>query len=182
MADMNIPNSKSQKIEPGKIQGQQNLCPICMDDTKYEVETNCGHKFCCQCWITYVANFSFLIATLCPYCTQRVKILKQCFSERELNPPSNFEKFLQEIKTYNRRFSDEPRTFFEKLREISILLSKDFREFFVVNAFFVWFIVIKLFGIILTILTGLIRLFSNINITQRSVFEYLGIRIYTNLL
>ena len=111
IVDMNS-TFASMMDQPRKRYGQQSDCPICMDGIKYELETNCGHVFCCQCWINYVARFSYLNAILCPYCRKNVNILYQCFSEAELNPSSNSEsagdidKILQEIESYNHRCSD----------------------------------------------------------------------------
>ena len=118
VVDLNL-LSESMLDQPRKRYGQQTDCPICMDGVKYEVETNCGHVFCCQCWINYVAQFSYLNAILCPYCRKNVDILYQCFNgaKLKLNPPSNSEpvekeidKILHEIESYNHRCNSEPTT------------------------------------------------------------------------
>ena len=113
--DTNI-SSQPTRDQPRKRYGQQTDCSICTDDIKYEVETNCGHTFCCQCWINHVTHLNVVGRIHCPLCRQKVNILYQCFSEAELNPPRNSEnvgevdKFLQEIKHYNERNDSEPRT------------------------------------------------------------------------
>jgi len=42
-------------------------CPVCMDDARFSVETNCGHIFCgqqsdvfCLCLLVYAPEFLFL--------------------------------------------------------------------------------------------------------------------------
>ena len=77
---------------------------------KIQVETNCGHAFCCQCWINLETHLNVVRSVRrirCPLCRQKVSILYQCFSEAELNSPRNSEnvgdvdKFLNKIKLYN---------------------------------------------------------------------------------
>lgn len=121
-ASMNLPN-ESKLVQSRKRFGSQTECPICMCDIKYEVETICGHMFCCQCWFTYVAHSKFFRKILCPYCRKEVNILFQCFSEAELHHPSsvsesvgNVEKFLQELNSFNLRYSGKRRTFMEYVR------------------------------------------------------------------
>ena len=118
---------------------QHTDCPICFEDIKYEVETNCGHVFCCQCWITYAAHARLYNSEVhCPYCTKAVKIVRQFFSEAELLNSSlndldavrEVDKFLQEIRTYNRRYSGELRTFSEIMSDLSTLLRDQVKEFF----------------------------------------------------
>ena len=111
-----VPSEPTTPDQPRKRYGQQIECSICMDDIKYKVETNCGHAFCCQCWINHETHLNVVGTISCPLCRQKVSILHQCFSEAELNSPRNSEnvgkvnKFLNEIKRYNHRSGGEPRT------------------------------------------------------------------------
>ena len=68
-----------------------------------------------------------LSAMSCPYCRQRVTILLTCFSEDERNTaePAEIEtrtRILEEAGQYNRRFSGEPRSYVEHLRDLPVLL------------------------------------------------------------
>ena len=63
----------------------------------------------------------------CPYCRQRVTILLTYFSEDERNTaePAEVEtrdRILEEANQYNRRFSGEPRSLMEHLRDLPVLL------------------------------------------------------------
>ena len=68
-----------------------------------------------------------LSAISCPYCRQRVTILLTYFSEDERNTaePAEIEtrtQLLGEVGQYNRRFSGEPRSLTEHLRDLPVLL------------------------------------------------------------
>lgn len=68
-----------------------------------------------------------LSAMSCPYCRQRVTILLTYFSEDERNTaePAEIEtrtRILEEAGQYNRRFSGEPRSLMEHLRDLPVLL------------------------------------------------------------
>ena len=70
---------------------------------------------------------SGLSAMSCPYCRQRVTILLTYFSEDERNTaePAEIEtrdRILEEANQYNRRFSGEPRSLMEHLRDLPVLL------------------------------------------------------------
>ncbi|XP_046454876.1 E3 ubiquitin-protein ligase RNF170-like [Daphnia pulex] len=131
--------------QPRRRYSQQNECPVCRNDIKYEVETNCGHIFCCRCWLAYMAHMargSFVGAVLCPVCRQQVTSLFQAFSKNKLNPVSasdeepDLANFIREINSYNRRYSGEPKPFWENIRELPILFRRILSQVFSEGGFF----------------------------------------------
>ena len=68
---------------------------------------------------------SALAATQCPYCRQRITIILPYFSDSENNSADiteveTREKIKKEVHMYNRRYSGEPRSFVEQVREIYV--------------------------------------------------------------
>lgn len=118
VVNTNSPAGKTTLVKPKRRYSQITSCPICMDELKYEVEADCGHRFCCYCLVDYWAFKNFSKAIKCPFCRGKIKMLFQYFSEAELNAPNRKEakkvaNLLGKIKIYNSRFSGEPRTFLE---------------------------------------------------------------------
>ena len=78
----------------GRIRSNNQDCSICLGETSYAIETNCGHIFCGQCIISYYNTIrSSSVSTVinpfdtptCPYCRQRMTFLHLYFSEVERN-------------------------------------------------------------------------------------------------
>lgn len=56
------------------------MCPICLrNQSRFPVETNCGHIFCASCIIQYWKHGDFLGGIPCPFCRQTVSVLLTCF-------------------------------------------------------------------------------------------------------
>ncbi|XP_076040422.1 E3 ubiquitin-protein ligase RNF170-like isoform X3 [Oratosquilla oratoria] len=100
-------------------------CPICMERLKYGVETNCGHLYCAECFnMNWQRNFT-TSPMPCPYCRQNVTLLIPCFTDAEANTSGLNEEregHLHNIQTYNRLYSEHPRSMVEQLRDLPILL------------------------------------------------------------
>lgn len=45
------------------------ICPVCLDNCKFPVTTNCNHTFCWECLLTTNKQFNF-----CPYCREDTTI------------------------------------------------------------------------------------------------------------
>ena len=63
----------------------------------------------------------------CPYCRQRMTMLLLYFSETERGSANSAEieqrnQLIQEIRNYNSRYSGEPRSISEQLRDLPVLL------------------------------------------------------------
>ena len=70
---------------------------------------------------------SALAAIPCPYCRQRITIILPYFSDPEKNSaePADAEirdKVKTDVYTYNRRYSGEPRSVVEQVRDLPMLL------------------------------------------------------------
>ncbi|OQV13461.1 putative E3 ubiquitin-protein ligase RNF170 [Hypsibius exemplaris] len=102
-------------------------CPVCLlDPAELPVQTNCGHLFCGNCIIAYWKQGTWGTSGVkCPVCRQRVTLLM-----RDMRPGSAIPEDLDrvaavetEIRAYNRRFSGEPRSLWEKIRDLPGILT-----------------------------------------------------------
>jgi len=96
-------------------------CAICLGQASLALETNCGHIYCGDCILEVWRRSNALQATSCPYCRQRITIVLPYFSQEERDTAEVEEiearsRLLQEVHTYNRRYSGEPRTLVETIR------------------------------------------------------------------
>ncbi|XP_064626664.1 E3 ubiquitin-protein ligase RNF170-like isoform X2 [Lineus longissimus] len=138
-------NTTRQRLEQRNLMsrnvrnpGESSTCPVCLGDTSYAVETNCGHVFCGSCITTYWHYGSWLGAIRCPVCRQQVNILLFNFTEQEARTVTNERgEIVQEINNYNRRFSGEPRPWMDYIRDLPTLLRYAGSEFFTWNGL-VW--------------------------------------------
>lgn len=65
------------ETEPGVTIDQQDICPICHDETitvDNFITTNCSHKFCCSCVIG-VINYNKPRSLNCPMCRTQITTL-----------------------------------------------------------------------------------------------------------
>ena len=91
------------------------------------LETNCGHIYCGNCILEVWRRSNALQATSCPYCRQRITIILPYFSQEERDTADIAEvgsrnDLLTEMHTYNRRYSGEPRSLPEMIRDLPVLL------------------------------------------------------------
>ena len=114
-------------VRAGRVRTSDQDCCICLGETQLAVETNCGHVYCGPCILEVARRASILSAMSCPYCRQRITLLLPYFSEDERNTaePGEIEvrsKVITELNQYNRRFSGEPRSLMEHIRDLPVLL------------------------------------------------------------
>ncbi|XP_078488684.1 E3 ubiquitin-protein ligase RNF170 [Ciona intestinalis] len=112
-------------------------CPICLQDARCSVETNCGHLFCGQCIITYWRYGNWLGAVQCPVCRQMVSLLMRNFQRNSDNEETR--EVESNINEYNRRFSGQPRPLLDYLWDLPALLRHLWREFFSVGGLVMMF-------------------------------------------
>ncbi|XP_023344930.1 E3 ubiquitin-protein ligase RNF170 [Eurytemora carolleeae] len=110
-------------------------CAICLSETRFAVQTNCGHSYCGNCILEVWRRSSQLSAITCPYCRQRITLLLSYFSqeERTAAEPGDVEirnKVLEHIYAYNKRHSGEPRSILEIIRDVPTLLRHLVLRFF----------------------------------------------------
>jgi len=111
----------------GRTRSSNHDCAICLGEATLALETNCGHVYCGNCILEVWRRSNALQATLCPYCRQRVTIMLPYFSQEERDTADLTEieqrsALLAEVHTYNRRYSGEPRTLMEMIRDLPVLL------------------------------------------------------------
>lgn len=127
---------------PGRVRpsGQNHDCSICLGSASYAIETNCGHIFCGDCIFQYYEitprSEGPLSTPTCPYCRQRMTVLLPFFSDVERNAADldaatieSRQKLYQNIRSYNRLFSGEPRSFVEHIADLPMLLRHLWRYF-----------------------------------------------------
>jgi len=117
----------SMMSDQGRTRSSNYDCAICLGDTEFAVETNCGHVYCGNCLLEVWRRSSALAATQCPYCRQRITIILPYFSDSENNSADiteveTREKIKKEVHMYNRRYSGEPRSFVEQVRDLPMLM------------------------------------------------------------
>ncbi|XP_061168177.1 E3 ubiquitin-protein ligase RNF170-like [Saccostrea echinata] len=154
------------RSNPGEID-----CPVCLGNTHYGIETNCGHIFCGTCITTYWQHGTWLGAVRCPVCRQQVTLLLIHFTEEEhLQTSPEKTEILNKIADYNRRFSGEPRPLLDYLRDLPTLLRHALREFFSVGGLICMFRL----RIIAIFLAALFYFISPLDIIPEAVFGILG--------
>lgn len=115
-------------------------CSICLGGANYAVETNCGHIFCGECIFQYYEITPRaqgpLSTPTCPYCRQRMTVLLPFFSEVENNAADLDEASIERrqricdnIRSYNRLYSGEPRSLAEHIADLPMLLRHLWRYF-----------------------------------------------------
>ncbi|XP_062844764.1 E3 ubiquitin-protein ligase RNF170 [Trichomycterus rosablanca] len=150
-------------------------CPVCLQQAVLPVETNCGHLFCGSCIIAYWRYGTWLGAINCPICRQGVTLLFPLFRYTEQNnqtrqgqPDPNL--ILNDVNDYNRRFSGQPRSLLDRLRDVPTLLRHAFREMFSVGGLF-WMFRIR---ILLCLVGALTYLASPLDFIPEALFGLLG--------
>ncbi|XP_061732675.1 E3 ubiquitin-protein ligase RNF170 [Nerophis ophidion] len=150
-------------------------CPVCLQQAVLPVETNCGHLFCGSCIIAYWRYGTWLGAIKCPICRQMVTLLFPLFHQhttpqRVQDGTAVPQLILRDINDYNRRFSDQPRSLMDRLRDVPTLLRHAFREMFSMGGLF-WMFRIR---IILCLVGALTYLASPLDILPEALFGLLG--------
>ncbi|KAL4658995.1 E3 ubiquitin-protein ligase RNF170 [Arapaima gigas] len=150
-------------------------CPICLQQALMPVETNCGHLFCGSCIVAYWRYGSWLGAINCPICRQLVTLLFPLFHEDNQqnyapNGQSELRQILQDVNDYNRRFSGQPRSLMDRLRDVPTLLRHAFREMFSVGGLF-WMFRVR---ILLCLVGAVTYLASPLDFIPEALFGLLG--------
>ncbi|KAG1931719.1 E3 ubiquitin-protein ligase RNF170 [Pimephales promelas] len=150
-------------------------CPVCLQQAVLPVETNCGHLFCGPCIVAYWRYGAWLGAINCPICRQMVTLLFPLFhdagpgaatADGQVEPVL----ILTDISDYNRRFSGQPRSLLDRLRDVPTLLRHAFREVFSVGGLF-WMFRLR---ILLVLLGALVYLASPLDFIPEGVVGLLG--------
>lgn len=150
-------------------------CPVCLQQAVLPLETNCGHLFCGPCIIAYWRYGTWLGAINCPICRQMVTLLFPLFHEhaapqRVQDGEAEPQLILRDVDDYNRRFSGQPRSLMDRLRDVPTLLRHAFREMFSMGGLF-WMFRIR---ILLCLVGALTYLASPLDFLPEALFGLLG--------
>ncbi|XP_003745830.1 E3 ubiquitin-protein ligase RNF170 [Galendromus occidentalis] len=143
-------------------------CLICLEDIRLPLTTNCGHRFCAECLIKWLQGPARRPTTSCPTCRQHVSALL-----RNFEPVADDEArrvLMRQINFYNRRYSGEPRPFWEHVRDLPLLLSHLASEFFSLGGLMYMFRI----RIAVCFFLALVYLLSPVDVVPEAMFGLLG--------
>jgi len=119
---------------PPSVPDNRADCPICIDKLAWPVNTNCGHSYCCQCFISYHQQQSrgqiVRSPVRCPCCRRAVDAIlptEPGWTPEEERSETGAQ-MRRHIAEYNRLFSNEPRSWTSILRDTPVLLQRFWRE------------------------------------------------------
>lgn len=154
--------------------GPDNQCPICLNEPRFPIETNCGHLFCAQCVILYWRHGNWRGTIRCPVCRQQVTALLRCFRDQEGGTTAEREErnqILWDINDYNRRFTGEPQPWLDYIWDLPTLLRHLGSEFFSVGGLMYMFRL----RIVLCFVAAIMYLISPLDMIPEAVFGILGL-------
>ncbi|UXI17706.1 ankyrin repeat domain-containing protein 13C [Sarcoptes scabiei] len=167
-------------------------CPVCLNSFTYPIETNCGHMFCAECILRCWQQPQWRGGPIkCPVCRQQVNILLPCFNVNSVTnvervdanqssisdsnsiannrPVSN--QFIRELNRYNRRFSGEPRPWYDYLYDLPTMLRHLSNDFFSFSGLFYMFRI----RVIICFLAAIMYLISPLDMIPEAVFGIFGL-------
>nr|CAH8868998.1 unnamed protein product [Trichobilharzia regenti] len=100
-------------------------CPICMDAASFMVETNCGHRFCAECFTAHWKRTIYSRVISCPMCRGQVTTLTKLFTPEELEETSSSSRRSRieaDIRLFNRWHSGEPISIIDQIRDLPTFL------------------------------------------------------------
>jgi len=132
-----LPESANQRIRSNTSGGEEGNCPVCLDELKFAIETNCGHVYCGACIFSVVdlGDRGLMETPSCPYCRQKMNMILPYFSQTELTDDSDVTvaatraEILDKIRQYNRFYSGQRRSFREHLSDLPMLTRRMIQYF-----------------------------------------------------
>ncbi|KAI1289544.1 E3 ubiquitin-protein ligase [Halotydeus destructor] len=169
-------NHTSNSREQPRHFGMDNQCPVCLNEPRLPVETNCGHLFCANCIVVYWRHANWMGPVRCPVCRTEVSVILTCFRLESTGTGSPEEiaerqQVLRDINDYNRRFSGEPRPWLDYIRDLPTLLRHIGSEFFTLGGL-MYMLRIR---IVLCFMAAIMYLISPLDLIPEAVFGILGL-------
>lgn len=155
---------------PAVIYNADLVCPVCFNNARFATLSNCGHIFCCQCIIAYWRYGNWLGAVTCPVCRAKITLLLENFVEADLNETGR-EEASRNIRDYNRRFSNEPRSWMDYLRDVPVLVPHLLSRLFTLDGL-MWMFRMR---ILLCVVAAALYILSPLDVLPEAVFGLLGI-------
>lgn len=121
-------SEKQSDSKDSKDRDPADCCAICLDNIQYGIETNCGHEFCGSCFLDMWRHAGGLNPVSCPLCRRRVDVLHDHFTPEERESEEH-EVIRSDINVYNRRFSGVPRSTWETVMDLPVLLRRLYEDF-----------------------------------------------------
>ncbi len=115
-------------------------CPICFGEITREVRSTCRHSFCGKCLMTFWKR-NRRLKLQCPLCrTSFSDIFCSFLEEKVLSEDLETKTLIEDIKSYNRCFSDQPRTFFQIIQDFPSLCIQKFHSSHMIYTFCMFFV------------------------------------------
>lgn len=160
------------RTRPNYPNNRERQCPICLGQAIYAIETNCGHAFCGQCMITYWRHGNWISGLKCPICRSQVTLLLEYFTaEEQATSSTEKDNIVQEVNSYNRRYSGQPIPLMDRLRDLPTLLRHLWTEFFTVGGL----VLVFRLRIIIFLVIGFLYLISPLDLIPEAAFGFLGL-------
>jgi RING finger protein 170 len=170
-----VQNENNVNLVNSRHYGMDNNCPVCLNEPRFPIETNCGHLFCAQCIIVYWRHGQWRGGPVkCPVCRQQVSVLLQCFPPNVRvadEEPNERTHILHDVNDYNRRFSGEPRPWLDYIYDLPTLLRHLTSEFFTVGGLMYMFRI----RIVLCFVAAIMYLISPLDMIPEAVFGLFGL-------
>ncbi|CAH8648618.1 hypothetical protein MS3_00002863 [Schistosoma haematobium] len=98
-------------------------CPICMEFPSLMIETNCGHRFCAECFILHWKRTIYSRVISCPMCRGRVSTLTKLFTAEELQRENTRRSKIEaDLRLFNRWHSGEPISIIDRIKDIPLFV------------------------------------------------------------
>lgn len=112
--------------------GEIDVCPICLENLKFCVETNCRHRFCGDCFYAYWQRLPPLSRPICPVCRGQLRFVLKRFTlpEMQTSASSDRSRIEGNVDLFNRRYSGNPVSLIDQLRDLPVLLRYFWRVIF----------------------------------------------------
>ncbi|VDO08134.1 unnamed protein product [Rodentolepis nana] len=119
-------------VDTSPSNGEIDICPICLENLKFCVETNCRHRFCGDCFYAYWQQMSPLSNPICPVCRGQLRFVLKRFTIPEMQSDMSLSRSQIEsnVDLFNRRYSGNPVSFIDQLRDLPVLLRYFWRVIF----------------------------------------------------
>jgi len=177
MADNQESSGSTNITDDGPTRTSNSDCAICLGETRFAVQTNCGHIYCGDCIFEVWRRTSQLSPTSCPYCRTRITLVLTYFSSEEKTTADLAEidlrnGIIHNTHTYNSRHSGAPRSMMETIRDIPTLFTHLFRRLFSGEDGFTMAFQLR---IVVLVLFWVLYLLSPLDLVPEAAFGFVGL-------